>query len=48
MVNGVGSDGETRTVQIAAPEVAVANPAFDVTHNRFVIFPITKRLSKEK
>ena len=43
VVNGVGSDGETRTVQIAAPEVAVANPAFDVTHNRFVTGIITER-----
>ena len=42
VVNGVGSDGETRTVQIAAPEV-VANPAFDVTHNRFVTGIITER-----
>ena len=31
------------TVQIAAPEVAVANPAFDVTHNRFVTGIITER-----
>ncbi len=43
VVNGIGSDGSARSVQIASPDVAVANPAFDVTHNRFVTGIITER-----
>ena len=43
VVNGIGSDGTVRSVQIAASDVAVTNPAFDVTHNRFVTGIITER-----
>ena len=43
MVHGVDSKGHVSSVQIAPSEEAVANPAFDVTHNRFVTGIITER-----
>lgn len=42
-VRGVDSTGRIAAVQIAPVEEAVANPAFDVTHNRFVTGLITER-----
>ncbi len=41
-VRGIDSTGRDSTVQIAPPEEAVANPAFDVTHNRFITGIITE------
>ncbi len=43
VVHGVDSTGHVSSVQIAPSEEAVANPAFDVTHNRFVTGIITER-----
>lgn len=43
VVNGVDRTGTPASVQIAEPDVPVANPAFDVTHNRFVTGVITER-----
>jgi methylthioribose-1-phosphate isomerase len=42
-VQGLGEDGEVRTVRVAAPGSAVANPAFDVTPARLVTSLITER-----
>ncbi|WP_353183597.1 S-methyl-5-thioribose-1-phosphate isomerase [Bosea sp. (in: a-proteobacteria)] len=42
-VAGLAEDGEIRTVQVAAPGSAVANPAFDVTPARLVTGLITER-----
>lgn len=43
VVNGVNTEGRKSSVQIASPDEAVANPAFDVTHNRLVTGLITER-----
>ena len=43
VVNGLDRSGTPASVQIASPEESVANPAFDVTHNRFVTGIITER-----
>ena len=43
VVNGLDRTGTPASVQIASPEESVANPAFDVTHNRFVTGIITER-----
>ena len=42
-VRGIDSSGKVSVVQIAPLEEAAANPAFDVTHNRFVTGIITER-----
>lgn len=42
-VSGLDRAGELLSVQIAPVEEAAANPAFDVTHNRFVTGIITER-----
>lgn len=42
-VRGVDQTGRDTSVQIAPPDEAAANPAFDVTHNRFVTGIITER-----
>ena len=43
VVTGVNAEGRTSSVQIAPLDESVANPAFDVTHNRFVTGIITER-----
>lgn len=42
-VRGLDHSGRALTVQLAPPEEAAANPAFDVTHNRFITGIITER-----
>ena len=42
-VRGVDRSGNDITVQLASSDEAAANPAFDVTHNRFVTGIITER-----
>ncbi len=42
-VRGVDQTGHDASVQLAPPDEAAANPAFDVTHNRFVSGIITER-----
>lgn len=42
-VRGIDSTGKPSTLQLAAPSEPAANPAFDVTHNRFVTGIITER-----
>ena len=42
-VRGVDQTGHDASVQLAPPDEAAVNPAFDVTHNRFVSGIITER-----
>ncbi|MDO5530695.1 S-methyl-5-thioribose-1-phosphate isomerase [Sutterella sp.] len=42
-VRGLDHTGHDISVQIASPDESAANPAFDVTHNRFVTGIITER-----
>lgn len=42
-VRGIDRTGQDVTVQLASPEESAANPAFDVTHCRFITGIITER-----
>ena len=42
-LRGIDRSGEVATLQLASPNESAANPAFDVTHNRFVTGIITER-----
>ena len=42
-LRGIDRSGEVATVQLASPNESAANPAFDVTHNRFITGIITER-----
>lgn len=42
-LRGIDRSGEVATLQLASPYESAANPAFDVTHNRFVTGIITER-----